>query len=163
MSVFVGSSQMSEISDGGNQVLQISNNYCGIERITSSSGRDLGRPALSSEYEWNRLDNINHPSGGMSGARYTAPWDGIYMVYVWVMSENDATENNARYRLRVNNAGTNQQVYAYSSNGGTYHREWATGVVLGLNAGDFVSLYTDNLYVYGNADEYTRFNVVFLG
>ena len=164
MAVHVGTSVLTQTTDNGNSVLEVSGNYCGIERISSIGGRDAGNVGTALEYEWNRVNNNNAPSGsGISGARYTAPWSGSYMVYIWVMCNNGTTENNARYRVRINNSSDNRQVYAYSSNGGAYHREWATGIVVNLAAGDFVSLYTDNLVVYGNADEYTRFNVVFLG
>ena len=163
MPVFVGTSTLNEISNNGNNVLEVQNNYCAIERITSVNGRDAGDVATSREYGWNRVSNRNHPSGGMSAARYTAPYDGSYMIYVWLMTDNDTTHNNNNWRLRVNNSSDNRQVYVYTSNMGNYHREAATGVVLNLAKGDFVSVYTSNFQMYGNADEYTRFNVVYLG
>lgn len=162
MAVYVGTSAITEVTNNGNQVMEVSGNYCGIQRITSANGRDSGNVGTTQEYGWNRVNNNNHPTGGMSGARYTAPRDGSYMVYVWLMFEN-ISQNNRRYRLRVNNSGDNRQVYAYSSNGGSYHRELATGIVVNLAAGDFVSVYTDNSTMYGAGDEYTRFNVVYLG
>lgn len=163
MAVHIGTSVLTQTTDNGNNLLEVSGNYCGIERISSIGGRDSGNVGPTLEYSWNRVNNNNAPaSGSLSGARYTAPWSGSYMVYVWLMY-NNISQNNRNWRLRINNSSDNRQVYAYSSNGGAYHREIATGIVVNLAAGDYVSVWTSNATMYGAADEYTRFNVVFLG
>lgn len=166
MAVNIGSAVLTEVTDNGNQVLEVSGAYCGLERLTTIGGRSGGDVPTSTYISWNNTNNNNHPSGGLSGSYYTAPYDGSYMCYVWLMSDNNTTHNNRNWRLRVNNSSdsvTNRQVYVYSSNGGGYHREWATGIVVNLNAGDFIRCFCSNIQMYAGSNLYTRFNVVYLG
>lgn len=143
--------------------MEVSGNYAGYERCNARAGRSTGDSGTATEYSFNVVSNSNNDTGGQSGARFTAPYDGTYWIYYWFMIRNTTTQNNKRWRLRINNSGDNRQVYVYTSNGGGYYREAQSGIIVNLAAGDFVSCYTDTFNLYGSSTLYSRVNVTFLG
>lgn len=167
MALNIGGGILSSTIDNSNNVIEFSGSdgdFHAIDRAVCSAGRDDGDVGTGLEYPFEMSQNYNHSSGGMAtSGRYTAPYDGCYMFHIWFMIDNGGTYNNRRYRFRVNNAGTGQQIYVYSSNYGGYYAQISTANVLSLSAGDFVSVYTDNVVLYGAGDQYTRFTAVYLG
>lgn len=143
--------------------MEVSGNYAGYERCNARAGRSTGDSGTATEYSFNVVSNSNNDTGGQSGARFTAPYDGTYWIYYWFMIRNTTTQNNKRWRLRINNSGDNRQVYVYTSNGGAYYREAQSGIIVNLAAGDFVSCYTDTFNLYGSSTLLSRVNVTFLG
>lgn len=161
MPLHIGSTIISEVTENSNSILQ-SSNLVGCERLASMSGRSVGETGTAVEVVYDTFLNYNHDTGdGAASARYTAPHDGLYWTYCWFMAQNGTTYNNTYYRLRVNNAGP-QEVYCYSSNGGLY-REFQTGMLVNISAGDYISVYCTNVSLYGSSTAYTRFCVVYLG
>lgn len=160
MGIIVGTATLAEVTNNSNPVLEVQGNYCGIERITAVSGRSNGNVPDETVVDFNTRNNNNHPSGGQDSGGYTAPWDGAYMIYYWSMIENDRSELNDYYDIEIN--GSFFQRW-YGSNGGTVHRESATGVVAVLSQGDVIRVRTRNIQLYGGSNLYSRFNVVFLG
>lgn len=163
MPIHIGSNTISEVSQNGHNIMEVSGNYAGYERCNARAGRSTGDSGTATEYSFNVVSNSNNDTGGQSGARFTAPYDGTYWIYYWFMIRNTTTQNNKHWRLRVNNSGDNRQVYVYTSNGGAYYREAQSGIIVNLAAGDFVSCYTSNFNLYGSSTLYSRVNVTFLG
>lgn len=159
MAVNIGSTTLNEINNGS-PVLQVEGNYCGIERITATAGRSAGNVPDNTVINFNTRNNNNHPSGGHTSGGYVAPRDGVYMIYLWLMIENDRSEINDYYDLELN-GGFYQRVYG--SNGNRVHREFATGVCVSMSAGDTFRVRTRNIQIYGRSNLYSRYNVVFLG
>ena len=163
MPIHIGPNTISEVSQNGHNIMEVSGNYAGYERCNARAGRSTGDSGTATEYSFNVVSNSNNDTGGQSGARFTAPYDGTYWIYYWFMIRNTTTQNNKHWRLRVNNSGDNRQVYVYTSNGGAYYREAQSGIIVNLAAGDFVSCYTSNFNLYGSSTMFSRVNVTFLG
>ena len=163
MPIHIGPNTISEVSQNGHNIMEVSGNYAGYERCNARAGRSTGDSGTATEYSFNVVSNSNNDTGGQSGARFTAPYDGTYWIYYWFMIRNTTTQNNKHWRLRINNSGDNRQVYVYTSNGGGYYREAQSGIIANIAAGDFVSCYTSNFNLYGSSTMFSRVNVTFLG
>lgn len=163
MAVHIGANTITEVSQNGHNIMEVSGNYAAYERCNARGGRSTGDSGTAVEYSFNVVSNSNNDTGGLSGARFTAPYDGTYWIYFWFMIRNTTTQNNKRYRIRINNSSDTRQVYVYTSNGGGYYREAQSGICVNLSAGDFVSVYTDTMNLYGSSTLYSRINATFLG
>jgi len=161
MPIYVGDNVLTEVTDNSNNVLEVSGNYAAIERCNCQGGRSGGAWSAASEYEFDAIANTNNDSGGLSGARFTAPYDGTYWVYAWFMVNTGGPYNNKYWRIWVNGA-TGKQVSIYMSNGGNY-KESQSGIIVNLDAGDYVSCRNYTTALYGSSTAYSRFVVTFLG
>jgi hypothetical protein len=165
VAIYIGDNAiLVEETNGSNTVLECRGVPLSVDRVCGLAGTSAGNSG-SSAGEWTNFNanyNYNAPSGsGFSSGRFTAAEDGHYLIYTWFMA-NSSLQNNKNYRIRVNNASTNQQVYIYSSNGSEF-REMEGSSLLYLTAGDFVSIYIHNVELYGTSVTYTRFCVTYLG
>ena len=163
MPIYVGDNVLTEVTDNSNNVLEVSGNYAAIERCNCQGGRSAGDWSAATEVEFNAVANTNNDSGGLSGARFTAPYDGTYWVYAWFMVDAEGAWNNKYWRIWVNGA-TTKQVSIYMSNGANgYYKESQSGIIVNLDAGDYVSCANYTTRLYGASTAYNRFVVTFLG
>lgn len=123
--------------------------------ITTSNGRPIN-------WTYEVFDNGNN----MGSQYFTAPIDGTYFFYVWLMDENDGANTNDYYRISRNGAsGGFDAMIGYSTGQTTHHYQWPTGSLFQLNEGDNVSVYVYRMDtgLYGNSAMYTSFCGCYLG
>jgi hypothetical protein len=124
-----------------------------------SAGRSGGNVAVNTVYvcETVRFNIGSHYNN--SNGRFTAPVSGKYHINVNLMC-NDITQNNKHYHIRIN--GSEYQ-RVYSSNGGTVHHRWNWNGVISLQANDYVTIFSNNVVLYGGNALYSDFSGYLLG
>ena len=123
--------------------------------------RSQGHVAANTDYIYanvyfNRGNDYNNSNG-----RFTAPIAGIYAVHVNHMDISTAIHTNTYYDIRKNGA-TYQLVYGSNPTSGAHHR-WSWSGIVEMAANDYLNIYTGNMGLYGNANEYTNFSAALLG
>lgn len=123
--------------------------------ITTSNGRPI---------VWDQT--IYDHGNNMSSTTFTAPLDGLYWFYAWIMDENDGSNVNDYYDIRVNGSiGFGRGFRCYSSGESSHHHQWPGGGIVSLNDGDTVYVYVGRIDVgfYGKDHHYTMFQGCYLG
>ena len=164
MGIYFSNSTLTSLVENGKSVIE-SDNLLTFKSPISVASRSAGAvTAASVEYVFhsNRILE-NEAVFNTTTGRFTAPKTGVYFVYVWVMTHNGAIYNNRNWRIRINNAGTIQQVYCYSSNISANHTHMEGSIVVSLVENDFVSMWTSNAPLYGSNERYARFCCFYLG
>lgn len=124
--------------------------------ITTGNGRPM-------TWDQQTYDDGNN----FDGQLFTAPLDGVYFFYVWLMDENDGSNTNDYYTIRRNNNNSNfnSVLRVYSSGRSNHHHQWPGGTIFELAEGDNVRVYLDrsDVGMYGNDHHYTLFCGCYLG
>lgn len=167
MPIYVGDSSFEEVQDNGRYVTEFSSGVVRPLRPVSRGGKSNADAVPGTTFETNIIRNFNSPLGSApmaTNGRFTAPLDGAYMINFWIMFENVA-QNNRRYRVRKNDSGgVGNQVYVYGSNFANVHVAMPTSYVFDMNEGDYLSVYVDNITIYGRSSGlYTSFDIIYLG
>jgi restriction endonuclease S subunit len=164
MAIFWTNSNLTNPIQSTNSVLQFSVPP-GVRAITNVASRSSGAVTTTNvEYIFNsNRVKRNSASYSTTTGRFTATRAGVYMVYVWLMTNNAAIYNNRNWRIRINNSGDNRQVYSYSSNVTANHTNMDAAITVNLAVNDFISVLTDNMPLYGSNERYARFCVHYLG
>lgn len=90
-----------------------------------------------------------------SNGRFTAPVAGSYQIDVGLLRETDAGAGNALLYL---NGSLIAQSEMYSNNGFTGYKRMTGAFVLGLNANDYVQVYTNQtIHLGGNHNTFSGF------
>jgi hypothetical protein len=164
MAIFWSNSNLQGLTQNSNQVLEFST-YPAVRAINNVASRSSGAvTAANVEYIFNsNRVNRNSASYSTTTGRFTATRAGVYMVYVWLMTDNAAIYNNRNWRIRINNSGDNRQVYSYSSNVTANHTNMDSSITVNLAVNDFISVFTNNMPLYGANERYSRFCVHYIG
>lgn len=103
----------------------------------------------------------------MGSQLFTAPRDGIYFFYCWLMSENDGSNINDYFSIRKNNSnsGYTNTKRNYSTSTTAHHKQWSGGTTFSLSSGDNVRVVIDRMDngMYANSTSYTAFCGCYLG
>lgn len=164
MGIFWSNTNLQSQVQSSNNVLQFST-WPAVRGVTNVASRSSGAVTASNvEYVFHsRRVGRNGASFNTSNGRFTATQAGVHLVYVWLMTHNGGTYNNRNWRIRINNSGDNRQVYSYSSNQGSNHTHMDSSITVNLQVGDFVSVFTNNMPLYGSNERYARFCVQYIG
>jgi hypothetical protein len=137
----------------------------GVNGISNVAARNAGAVTASNvEYVFNaRRVGRNGASFSTTTGRFTATRAGVYMVYVVLMTHNGAIYNNRNWRIRINNSGDSRQVYSYSSNVSANHTHMDSAITVNLAVNDFISVFTNNMPLYGSNERHSRFSVHYMG
>lgn len=164
MAIYWTNSNLQNLTQNSNSVFQFSVPP-GVRGITNVASRSSGAvTATNVEYVFNsNRVNRNGASFSTTDGRFTATRSGVYLVYVWLMTNNAAVYNNRNWRIRINNSSDNRQVYSYSSNVTANHTHMDSCITVNLAANDFISVFTNNMPLYGSNERYARFCVHYMG
>lgn len=103
----------------------------------------------------------------MGSQLFTAPRDGIYFFYCWMMSENDGSNINDYYSIRKNNSSSNYTdvLGVYSTSTTNHHKQWSGGTTFSLSSGDNVRVVIDRMDngMYASSTAYNAFCGCYLG
>jgi hypothetical protein len=164
MAIYWTNTNLQGLTQSSNQVLEFST-YPAVRGIGNIASRSSGAVTTSNvEYIFNsRRVGVNGASFSTTTGRFTATRAGVYMVYVWLMTHNAAIYDNRNWRIRINNSSDNRQVYSYSSNVTANHTHMDSSITVNLAANDFISVFTNNMPLYGSNERYARFCVHYIG
>lgn len=164
MAIFWTNTELSNPLQNSNSVLQFSvaPGVRGISNIASRSAGAITATNVEYIFSSNRTAR-NGASFSTTTGRFTATRAGVYLVYVWLMTHNAAIYNNRNWRIRINNSSDNREVYSYSSNVSANHTHMDGCITVNLAANDFISVFTNNMPLYGSNERYVRFCVHYMG
>ena len=156
MSVHIGTSILTEVTENTKNIIEVTGNPIGKDSLISVFGRTTGdiTPSTTVSVTFNVGTNYNFETGeGYITNLFTAPRDGIYYCYVWLMWDNDAKHTNQFYELRVNNVRTGATTcIMYGGNSGTYYKQIPGCGMWSLAEGDTIGLVSYNGRFYGSGD-----------
>ena len=167
MAVHVGTSVITEVTENSRNIIEVSGNPVGKDSLVSQFGRTLGDivPSTTVNVEFNVGVNHNFEAGeGYITNIFTAPRDGIYYAYSWLMWDNNAKQTNKNYRLLVNGATADTNTcLMYGGNSGAYYKQIPGCGMWDLSEGDTIALVAWNGRFYGASTLISRFIVRYLG
>lgn len=123
--------------------------------LTTANGRPI---------PWDQT--VYDHGNNMGLTTFTAPLDGVYWFYAWMMDHNTGANVNDYYDVRVNGAiSFGRGFRVYSSGNSAHHHQFPGGGIVQLNDGDTVDVYIGRMDIglYGQDHHYTMFQGCYLG